>query len=670
MADLFSVGLSGLRAAQTNLSVTGHNISNVNTPGYSRQGTVQAANPAGSTGAGFIGKGASIVDIQRISNQFLTNQLWSSTSRNSDVTTFQSQIEELNNLLAGEATGITPGLQKVFDALQTAVEDPANLPARQLVLSEAEGLAARFNTVQESLATQNNFIGKQMGTITDQVNRLAASVADYNDSIAKSVANGGQPNDLLDKRDEAIRKLNELVGVTVVPQDQNTLNLFIGTGQPLVVGKEASSLRVVPGRSDPSRVDVQLVSGTSAQDVTSLISGGELGGLIRYRTEVLDTALNSVGRLALSVADEINSQLGQGLDLNGKAGAPLFDDINSEGNVQLRSRALPGNQDDNAQLNVFIADTSKLTTSDYEVNFTSDSLFTVRRVSDGQVSGPFDINASPSEDIDGFNVAVGSGDVEAGDRFLLTPTRFASGGINVQMQRPEELAFAAPAKIDASLDNRGTAKVSQPDVIGIPDGVDVTALSGFLGKDADGNPLVSLVFSDGNLTLVDNDGDPIVDGAGNVQEFAIQPGQRKQLDVEVGGFSFRMEISGSPLEGDSFALQFNEGVADNRNALKLSALQTASVLGKGEDGERGFSLLDGYGDLVQRIGTKTSQTRTDAESTGAILKQATNNRDSVSAVNLDEEATNLIKFEQYYNASAQVIQIARSVFDTLINSIR
>ncbi|MCL5042329.1 MAG: flagellar hook-associated protein FlgK [Gammaproteobacteria bacterium] len=663
MADLFSVGLTGLRAAQTNLSVTGHNISNVNTPGYSRQTTVQAANPAGSTGAGFIGKGASIVDIQRISNQFLTNQLWSSTSRDSEVKSFQSQIEELNNLLAGEATGIAPGLQKVFDALQTAVEDPANLPARQLLLSEAEGLAARFNTVQQSLATQNNFIGKQMGTITDQVNRLASSVANYNDAIGKAVANGGQPNDLLDKRDEAIRKLNELVGVTVVPQDQNTLNLFIGTGQPLVVGNDASSLRVVPGRSDPSRVDVQLVSGGASQDVTGLISGGELGGLIRYRTEVLDTALNSVGRLALSVADEINSQLGQGLDLNGRAGAPLFGDINSEANVQLRSRALPGNQDDNAQLNVFIEDTSQLTTSDYELTFSSATDFTVRRVSDGVVSGPFTLDPANPPVIDGFSVDLDSGSLANGDRFLLTPTRFGSGGINVQMQRPEELAFAAPAKIDASLDNRGTGKVSQPDVTVIPPGQTVEDIAGALAGG------VNIVFDGSNLTLQDDAGNPVPASAITVTPGPFTPGQRQRVEVEVDGFTFAMEISGSPLAGDSFALQYNEGVADNRNALKISALQTEAVLGQG-NGDRGFSLLDGYGDLVQRVGTKTAQTRTDAESTGAILKQATNNRDSVSAVNLDEEATNLIKFEQYYNASAQVIQIARSVFDTLINSIR
>lgn len=664
MADLFSVGLSGLRSAQTNLSVTGHNISNVNTPGYSRQNTVQATNPAGFTGAGFVGKGTSIVDIQRISNQFLTNQLWASTNRSVEVETFQTQIEELNNLLAGDATGIAPGLQKVFDALQTAVEDPANLPARQLLLSEAEGLAARFNTVQQNLTTQNNFIGKQMSTITDQVNRLSVAVAGYNDAIAKSVANGGQPNDLLDKRDEAIRGLNELVGVTVVPQDDNTLNLFIGTGQPLVVGNDASSMRAVPGRADPGRFDVQLVSGTSAQDVTGLVSGGELGGLLRYRSEVLDTALNSVGRLAIAVADQMNSQLGQGLDLNGRAGAPMFGDINSAANVQLRSRALPDNQDDNAQLSVRIQDSSQLTTSDYEVTFISATEFSLRRVSDGEVTGPLTLDPVNPPVVDGFSVELGTGPIAAGDQFLLTPTRFASGGINVQMQRPEELAFAAPSSIDASLDNRGTGQVSQPEVTAIPAGSTVEDIEATLAGG------VNVVFDGTNLVLQNDAGAAVPASSITVNPGpGFTPGQRQSLEITVDGFVFAAEISGSPLSGDSFALQFNEGVADNRNALKLSDLQSEAVLGQG-GGDRGFSLLDGYGDLVQRVGTKTAQTRADAESTGAILKQATNNRDSVSAVSLDEEAANLIKFEQYYNASAQVLQIARSVFDTLISSLR
>ncbi|MEH6500401.1 MAG: flagellar hook-associated protein FlgK, partial [Pseudoalteromonas distincta] len=337
MADLFNIGLSGLRASQTHLSVTGQNITNVNTPGYSRQSAVQAAQNPSFSGVGYIGNGTNITDVTRIYNEFLTNQVRTSTSINSEVTAYQRQMEEINTVLSSTATGITPGMQNFFDALQTAIEDPASSAGRQLFLSEAEGLASRFNTVQERLSTQTQFIGEQMGTMANQVSRLATTIAGYNDSIERAAANGSQPNDLLDARDEAVRQLSELVGITVVKQDSNSINIFIGSGQPLVVGKEASSLQVVPGRSDPSRSEIVLASGNTQQEVTSLISGGELGGLLRYRRDVLDPAMNAVGRLALSIASEVNDQLGKGLDINGRAGADLFKQINSPDQVAARS---------------------------------------------------------------------------------------------------------------------------------------------------------------------------------------------------------------------------------------------------------------------------------------------------------------------------------------------
>ena len=677
MADLFGIGLSGLKASQTNLSVTGQNISNVNTPGYSRQTAVQAARDPSFTGAGYIGNGTSVVDVQRVYNEFLTNQVRSSTAINSEVTAFQTQMEELNTLLSGTATGITPGLQNFFDALQTSIEDPASLPARQLFLSESEGLASRFNTVQTRLSTQTEFIGQQMGTLTGQVSRLAESIAQYNDSIGRAVANGSEPNDLFDARDEAVRQLSELIGVTVVPQDGSSINIFVGSGQPLVVGKEASSLQVVRGTADPSRAEVQLVSGGSAQGITSLISGGQLGGLIRYRQDVLDQALNSVGRLALSIASEVNDQLGQGLDINGQAGGQLFKDINSPDQLDLRSQARPTNSDPDTKLNVFITDTAQLSTSDYEVLFSSATQYSIRRVSDNEVTGPLDISPTPPAtpvEIDGFQITLpAGGSVAAGDRFLVTPTRYGAGGMESVMQQPEELGFAAPASADSSLANRGTAKITQPTLVDGPQPINPDALNpdvvpqGFLP--------ISMTYDPGtqSLSLVSANGAAvdIFDSEGNViaGPMTIVPGQTNSLSFGVDGYRFSMKMTGTPLEGDTFNVNFNEGKSDNRNALSLSDLQTKAVLGQ-EGGRAGFSFVDGYGDLVQRVATFTAQARSDSASSGAVLKQATNNRDSVSAVNLDEEAANLIKFEQYYNASAQVLQVARSLFDTLISSIR
>ncbi|WP_150303520.1 flagellar hook-associated protein FlgK [Pseudomonas saliphila] len=638
MADLFNIGLSGLKASQTNLSVTGQNISNINTPGYTRQTALQAARDPSFTGAGYIGNGTNIVDVQRIHNQFLTNQVRTSTSMNAEVNAFQSQIEELNGLLAGSATGINPAMQSYFGALQTAIEDPASLPARQLFLAEAEGLAGKFNTVGERLTVQNEFLGQQMGTVTDQVSRLASNIASYNESIAKAAAQGAQPNDLLDARDEAIRQLSEYVGVTVVPQDDNTVNLFVGTGQPLVVGNNASSLTIEPGRTDPNRVEIHLKSGNSSQNITGLISGGELGGILRYRGE-LDNALNSVGRLALSMASEFNQQLAQGLDLNGEAGSKLFVDINTTQQMEERSVAIGETE---SSLSVSIDDTSELSTSDYEVLFTSSTDFTVRRVSDGKIIEPAEGTSPPQ--YDGFSIGTSAANAE-GDRFLVMPTRSGAGAINVQMKSPQELAFAAPVSVQKDLNNRGTGSAEL--LLATGQTLDADALKGDLP-----------------LTLERTETGYTLDGV------AATVSDTGEVAVAVGGYSFALKLSGQPAPGDKFEISFNTGTSDNRNALQLSNLQTDAVMGKSEANKKGFSFADGYGTLIQHVGTQTAQARSESEASGAVLKQATNNRDSVSAVNLDEEAANLMKFEQYYNASAQVIQIARSIFDTLISSIR
>ncbi|MES2819767.1 MAG: flagellar hook-associated protein FlgK [Pseudomonadota bacterium] len=683
MADLLGIGLSGLAASKTSLSVTGHNITNVNTPGFSRQDTVQSTRIPQFSGAGYIGSGTTLTDVRRIYNEFLTTQVRSSTALDSDTQAYLSQINQLDSLLAGTTTGITPGLQRMFSALQTAAEDPANIPARQLVLSESEGVAKRFNTIYDRLFEQNGFINKQLSAVTDQVNQLATSIAGYNQAIAVASSAGSPPNDLLDAREEAVRKLSTFIGVTVVPQDNNSFNLFVGSGQPLVVGSTAARLEVVPGLSDPLRSEIQFVSGESRQGITSLISGGEMGGLLRYRQDVLDTSLNAVGRLALSVSDQINSQLGQGLDLTGSFGNPLFRGINDPELIGFRSLARIGNSDPNANLNVLITDTTALTTSDYQLEFSSATAYSIRRVSDGSLFPPspatFDTTTVPAPEVDGFSVNVAAGTFAAGDRFLIMPTRTAGSTMRADLKKADELAFASPLKAQASPANTGNSTLTQPSLVTRIDIYDPVAQAD-METSLRNAPPMRLVFDAAgagtqNYSVVDINGNTIATGN-------IVPGQNNKLVLTVpasagpppvpSSFDFEVTVSGRPSAGDNYSVAFNtSGVSDNRNALKLVNLQSKTTIGIDPAAPltTGASFSDAYGDLVERVGTLTSQARVDGEATGAILKQASNNRDSVSAVNLDEEAAKLIQFEQYYQASAQIIQVARTLFDTLISSL-
>lgn len=690
MADLLNIGMSGLHAAKTKLSVTGHNITNVNTPGYTRQDTVQTARSPQFTGAGYIGTGTSLVDVRRSYDEFLTTQVRSSTSLNSDVLAYKSQIDQLDGLLAGTSTGINPSLEALFSATQAAAEDPSNIPARQLVIAEAEGLARRFNNLYDNINTQNSSINKQLVTSTEQINRLAQTIGGLNDAIASAGSNGSQPNDLLDARDEAVRQLSTYVGVNVVVQDNNTFNVSLGSGQPLVVGNTVNQLQAVPGQGDPNTFEVEFVSGGSRQTITSNLSGGEVGGLLRYREDVLKPSVNALGRLAISISDEVNSQLGQGLDLKGQVGSGLFKDINDSSLTSLRVRPV-GTNDSNVSGDMKITDTKLLTTSDYRLDFDG-THYSARRLSDGAemtvtqgADGELSFADSSGRD-QGFSVKL-SGAPIAGDRFVLEPTRRGAAGISAELKQPEQLGFAAPFKGEADLQNKGTGKITQPSLEGFTD-ASTPAQNGLSNEALQAVKNVGMRFdAASNAMIVDT---PLPAGVtvtmltadGQTVPGGITPGQSNQLkysiEVNVGGvqqsFTVSQSISGRPENGDKFSVDFNQnGVSDNRNALKLVDLQNKQSIAvdpNSSSSSNGMSFNNGYGDMVERVGTLTAQARRDDVATGAILKQTTDSRNSLSAVSLDEEAANLIQFEQYYNASAQVIQVARTLFDTLISTLR
>lgn len=670
MADLLNIGLSGLTVNKTSLTVTGHNITNVNTPGYSRQDTVQATRIPQFSGSGYIGSGAQTVEIRRLASEFLFNQLRNSTSLNSDLTAYRGQIEQIDSLLANTQTGVTPGLQKFFAALQTASEDPANIPARQLLLSEAEGLAKRFNTIYDQIAKQNETLNTQLGDQVDQVNRLAAAIGRYNDAIAIAKSNGSEPNDLLDAREETVRQLSQLIGVQVVEQDDATLNIFVGSGQPLVVGNSSATLSAVPGLADPSRFDILFTSGASVQNVTPLLSGGEMGGLLKFRSDVLDNTFNSLGRLALAISNEVNTQLGQGLDLRGQAGADLFKDINDAQAASLRVIVPPGNTGDiGGVLN--ITDTTQLTTSDYELAIEAGQ-YQLRRLSDSQVLQTGAVGTLPATlNFDGASLVVSGTTFSNGDRLTIQPTRRGATEITRVLDQSDQLALAGAAKAVATLNNRGTGKIGQPDLASGPSPIDPAALSAQFGAG------ITLSYNAAAVPPTLTGALPAGVTLSYISPLAtgLTPGQSNQLRLQMtngsGTYNFDFTLSGVPQQGDSFTLSFNaSGVSNNSNALKLVALQSKATIGVTVPGTTGVSFTDGYGDLVERVGTLTSQARIDNEASAIVLKQAKDNRDSLSGVSLDEEAAKLIQFQQYYQASAQIIQTARSLFDTLISTFR
>lgn len=468
MGDLIGIGLSGLRAHQTALSVTGNNVSNMNTPGYSRQEAVFVDNPSLLTGAGFLGQGTNITTIRRQSEEFINTQLRSDTTVYNERDTYLSQAESVDNLLASTSTGLTPAMSDFFKAFQGGADDPTSIPQRQLLLTQSEGFISRFKSLDSRLNTQMRTIDFELEAAVSEINSLAQSLAKLNQSISVAVGagQGDQPNQLLDERDEALRKLSEYVTVSVFPEgNSGELNVFIGNGQPLVLSNSAAKLEAIESPEDSTQKEVALVVNGISNIISNDLSGGKIGGLLEFRNNDLTTAINSLGRVALVVADTVNKQHSLGMDLEDNLGGSFFQDVNDPTIAKSRVIANSFNPPPNdQQLQVNILDSSALTTSDYELRFDgpSDNDVTIVRSSDGEtVSKAILPGVYPANvEVDGFQIQFDAGTFRTGDRFTLRPTKTGASDMSLVIDRVEDIAFASPIRANAHAGNTGNGLIS------------------------------------------------------------------------------------------------------------------------------------------------------------------------------------------------------------------
>lgn len=636
MSNMFFTGLSGLNAAQAALTTTGHNTANVNTAGYNRQ-TAQVAASGGlyRPGVGFFGGGVKVIDVTRSYDQYLTSQLNQAQSSNQSLSTYYTQISQIDNLLANQTAGLAPQMQTLFTHVQAVANTPADPSARQQLISSSQALANQFRTMDQYLSGLDANVNDQVSGSIDQINTYAAQIASLNKQVAMlSNANGGQaPNDLLDQRDQLVNELGKLVGTKLVVQDGGQYNVFIGNGQTLVLGDKATKLAAVSSSSDPSRTTIAMVNaaGKAVELQESVISGGSLGGLLQFRSETLSTAQNSLGRIAISLADSFNAQQRLGMDLHGVLGTDFF------------SQASPGvisnsRNTGNLTLTAAFSDASQLTTSDYRLDVAAGPVYTMTRLSDKQLIplAPGFPGAAPANTttFDGVTLTLGSGTAAVGDSFLIQPSRTGARDLTVLVTDPAKVAAASPIITGNTAGNQGSGAISA----GTVDASYLTSAPvGMVTLQYDSATNKLSGFPDGS-TMAYAAGNPIV----------------------FNGIT--ITISGAPANGDTFTIGKNTGgVSDGSNALLLGALQNKKTVGNGT-----ASFNDAYGQLVSSVGNKARQVQIANTAQTSLTTQIRTAQQSVSGVNQDEETANLLMFQQMYQANAKVIQTASTMFDAVL----
>ena len=662
--DLLSIAVSGLRSYQAGISTTGHNITNAEAEGYSRQRVELTTRDPQRLGGEFFGSGITISSIGRIADAFVNDKLRTDISTFNQTDTYYSHIVQVDNLLAGESTSISLQMQNYFESLQVASDDPTSLTGRQMVLDNANALVERFHDLLARQQLLENGVNQELVAATTEITVLAKGIADLNFEIVGSSSSGAgpSPNDLLDRRDLLIRQLAEKVELSVIEQNDGSVNLYVGSGQVLVLGALSNGLTVVTGTPDPDKKMVALTVNGTVQNMRQDVLGAELGGLISFRDDIVGTVVNSLGRTAMALADQVNKQHQLGMDLEGKLGNRFFNDINSASAVLERvvkdvANALPPNR----VMDVTITDVGQLSTSDYELRFdgpTSNDYQLVRREDNKVVStGPL-AGIPGAIAVDGFSINLTSGAFQQGDRFVIKPTFAGAGNISMEIPRPHELAIAAPIRTTHSATNQGSGTISQGTAVD-------TSTAAFTTTQGALSPPILIRFTSATTFDVLNNTNPAAPAAMGAAFTGLAypptvPGQ--PLPTSLG---YQVELGGTPVTGDTFTIDYNSnGVSDNRNLSLISFLNSKPIL------ENATMTFEGsYEHLIASVGVKTSIADINREASEVIMLQSQTARESVSGVNLDEEAALLIQYEQMYQASARVIAVARQLFESLMNAV-
>lgn len=653
-SSLLSIGKSGLAAAQVGLATAGHNIANANVVGYSRQTVLQGATAPQGGANGYVGTGTEVTSIKRYYDNYLATQVRAAQSNTSALDTYTRQISQIDNLLADPTAGLSPALQNFFAAVQDVSANPASTASRQALLSNANSLTARFQGLSSRLTDIAEGVNTEVVSNVDVINAYAKQIAEMNLKISGLSANlSNLPNDLLDQRDAVVDELNKYVKATVTLDGENRMTVSVGSGQPLVVGGQTYQLAAVASAIDPSRVVVGYQAGSKVSVLPEdALPGGSLGALLDFRSNSLDRIQNSLGRVAVTLGVTFNNQHKLGTDLSDNMGADFFNveppAVTANPNNSTGSVAAVG-----ATISTDPLELPNLTTSNYKVAFDGTD-FSVKRMPDG-AAVPVPITTIPQKQtIDGVEYTFDATQAMAGDVFTIRPTVYGAAGIDVLVTDRSKIAASAPLRSGAlPLSNTGSAKVATLDVstgflpatdplATVPSPLVLTydkatnTLSGF--------PVTSQMSVNG--VPVGAPGDPVVYNEGDVLSFD----------------GVNVSFKGVFGDLDTISIEANTGGdGDNRNMALLGKLQTSNILDGGHATYQGA-----YAETVSFVGNKTREVQIDGAASTALLNQTTAAQQAVSGVSLDEEAANLLRYQQAYQAAGKAMQIASQMFDTVL----
>ncbi|MDP5292286.1 flagellar hook-associated protein FlgK [Oceanimonas sp. CHS3-5] len=647
--DMYQTGVSGLLAAQAQLATTGHNIANVNTEGYSRQRAEQITTMHMFSGGSFYGTGTRVNDVTRMYQEYAFRDVLVNNTEKAGAEALYNHLSYLDKTMTSVNGGLASSLDDLYGAINAVADNPGNLGNRELMLANAQDIVDHFNEFYSSVEQERMIKNRDIESRAEHISSLTAGIADLNQQILNAGQNG-TPNDLLDQRDRLIQDLGQQVQITTLKDDNGMISVMLGGREPLVSGNQAYQMEVRPGSPDQQQTELYLVAPNSNGQATRIKGSGELGGemgaLFHYRDQVLGPNLSDMGKTAIAIADAFNEIQTQGVDLNGIAGINMFNDINDPEDMAKR---FVGNNP-NVTGEVEITDTGKLTGGEYSLKFQGGEDYLLTDVTTGEqypIQAQEDLANPPARILDvsdklGFSLTL-SDIPNTNDEMLVQPTRQGAIDLELQLNTGDQIAASGSLMVSPNGDNTGTAKPS----IGYAD--PPPPLTDFINESV--YPLTVKVTDDGSGDLqyevFDKDDAPIT------------PVSYADGKLSVG--ELELSLNGDPKAFDQFEIRQAGGSGNNENALAFAELQNKKWLNNGKS-----TVTDSLNQTAVGIGSMTRNQGVKAEAAGAAYQQSYDRMLSTSGVNLDEEAANLLRFQQSYMAAARVVSTASETMNTLL----
>jgi flagellar hook-associated protein 1 FlgK len=670
--SLYQTGVSGLLAAQQQLATTGHNITNVNTEGYNRQRAEQNVSVGQANGANFIGGGTYIQDITRLYDQFSYKEQLTNQSSLGGANFLNGRLTQLDQVMSTSGSALASSIEQFYQGINGVADNPNDAGLRSIVITQAKTLSNDFNTLNDNFDQMAKSVNGEIEQISRKISEISTAIANINDTILQSqgLEQGGKPNDLLDRRDQLVSELSEYTNVNTTVDQNGVMSVMLGQGTTLVAGITSLTIEVEAGDPDPLKTSLRLIGPNSSVAIDGGKLGGTVGAIFEFREQHLSQTRSEIDRLAMAISSTLNDNQASGLDLNGQQGINIFTDINTT-TLQQGRIAAPSSNTGNLIAQINVTDVALLPTEQFEVRLSAGE-FIMTNLTDGSSinlgapGGPGTAHSTPF----GFDFVENTGAASPDDSFIITPAKNSAALMDVTITNASAIAASSAIAVTPSSNN-------------ISDGaINITAVN-----DPQAARNYSTITNSGLTVDVFESPPPAVPGATfefRVYNAATPPpatpittgtyaaGSTAVIDLppSPAAPAFQLEISGQ-LTGagtnarETFTINDAFGVGNGSNALAMAKTQEQGVTnGNSESFSQSLSIS------TSKVGSSASNAELVADTAQALYNQAFNRNQATSGVNLDEEAANLLKFQQAYQAASQIISTANTIFDTILSAVR